>query len=54
MTKDEMRFLRRSKINEFLHCNGLVGYAFFSLSDIKNSIRILERNRFGYELKVYA
>jgi hypothetical protein len=50
---DEIRAIRRSKINEFLHCNGLMGYAFFSLSDIKRSVRILERGHYGTELKAY-
>jgi hypothetical protein len=54
MDKNEKRACRRHKINQFLHCNFLLGSVFFSLSDIKKCVRILETGNFGEELKAYG
>jgi hypothetical protein len=54
MTKDEIRFIRLEKINKFLHCNFLMGYEFFHLSQIKWSVRILENGHYGHEMNVYG
>jgi hypothetical protein len=53
MTKDEMRFLRRELINIYLHIAFSMDEPVL-LSELKETVRELERANHGSELKAYA